>query len=259
MTLTSSPPAKDSAMTAPLEAVTFDHSHEGVLDWFDAADEQGNIVVWLMGSSFPKRAASVTPWLKKALKHSQQNFFIMPLLANDFRLTCELVKEKTASDPNWTVVHVRLPLAAFFNLPNANPQQELAQLREFFEWAKLKSESMGRPFFEAPRLQWYREGNASGTRYGLEWAGLAPGKSGVGTLDEPTRRQWEMDLDAWRAKPWFNAWYERNIAGMKKLRIGPHCWASMGYFRSSHQLYEEQKASGIIVPPPKSPSGRPGL
>lgn len=246
-------------MNAPLDAVSFDHSSEGVLDWFDAADAQGNIMVWLMGSSFPKQASAITPWLKKALKHSTQRFFIMPLLANDFRLPCELVKEKTASDPNWTVVHVKVPLAAFFNLPNENPLQELAQLREFFEWAQTKSGSLGRPFFESPRLQWYRAGSASGTQYGLEWASLSPNKPGTPDMDEPTRRQWAVELESWRAKPWFNAWYERNIAGMKKLRLGPHCWASMGYFRNSHQLYEEQKASGIIVDKPKAPGAKSSL
>lgn len=205
---------------APLN---FHNLHTGVLDWIDAADATGQVVVELIAKPRPADPKQTERWLKKTLKSFPHRFFFVPLVHAKGALPFEVVSYKKMEGYPVAFVNARFPLAALLNLPNQNPTKELARLRTFFQWACDKARATGRDS-NAPSLEWVCEEGDKGPKFQLQWVGLKA------TEDA---KEWKRELKAWRDKGWFADWHDRNQDALKRRQADTPLNARLHAFQDS--------------------------
>lgn len=206
-------------MTNPLffEPISFNPMQGGALDWFDHLDDKHRVCVRFLGPPYPENgtARQRETWLIQRLQEKhEQGFFFLNLARKGMALDFQDIEVHPSSWPDWRETLGTVPLAQLFLLPNENPAEELAQMKEFLTWLDARLDNQG-PSFRDGSVQWYRDGYEEA---GLEAAGFE---------DEAKQDALTQDLQSWREKPWFEAWYRANLAGFGKLRLGPHCWSSL--------------------------------
>ena len=166
-------------------------------------------------ASVPPSAPGVREkWIRATLRDiTHQEFYFLPNTHKGMALQAEVLATGKVGFAGHCEIALRIPLAQIFGLPNENPKEELAQLREFFAFVDERSVGRG-PDGRDARLQWFRGGYNS---RGLEW---------VGFEDEAVGKACAKELEAWMEKPILKEWKARNLAGWGKVRMGPHCWAT---------------------------------
>lgn len=218
-----------------LKPIPLDPRDGGALNWFDLADEQGRVVMELFTQHPPKTPKALESWLIQKLRNDMhQSFFFRTLAHKGMKLDSEILHQKKHQNAAWSRVYVRVPLAQLFLLPNENPQQELEQLRGFLQWVDDNRQTTGRDGREAT-IQWFRGGYRS---RGLEWAGVA---------EVADKERLNQELDSWREKPWFQQWYQANMDGLAKVRMGPHCWFSMASLVQD-RFYQQLRNQALSKP-----------
>lgn len=186
----------------------------GALDWFDLVDETHRVQMPVIGKRYPKTPKAQEAWLIDHLRNDllYQGFFCAPLAHKGMALDFQVIHEEPAARDNWGWTVGTVPLAQLFLLPNENPAEELAQMKAFLTWVYERLQGQGENGRQG-RLQWYRSGRRNGR--GLEAAGFE---------DKAKRDALTQDIQAWREQPWFEAWYQANLKGLGRVRLGPHCW-----------------------------------
>lgn len=193
--------------------IPLDPREGGALNWLDMVDEEGRVVIEFLGPAYPNAPNSQEAWLIEQLREdNHQVFFFRTLAHRGMNLDFQLIESRPLN--RFSLTRGSVPLAQLLSMPNEDPATELAQMREFLEWVDTKRQGVGRDGGEAT-IQWYRGGYR---QRGLEWAGVK---------DDATREQLNEKLSQWRQKPWFQRWYDTNMTGFSKVRMGPHCWLAM--------------------------------
>ena len=196
-------------------AIPLDPRDGGALDWFDRCDEEHRVILVVHTTPEPSSPAAREKWLRETLCDLQwQSFYFYPNTHKNMALQAEVLATGKIGFAGHCQTVLRIPLAHIHGLPNENPKEELAQLREFFEFIDARGAGQRDEGGDAS-LQWYRSGY--GNR-GLDW---------VGFKDEAVGEACKKELESWLEKPILKEWKARNLAGWGKLRNGPHCWATM--------------------------------
>lgn len=199
---------------------------EGPLDWVDIAQARDDLRLPVQFMTEQPYGALRTDhgrerWLVQNLRNSNIAFF-QPLFHLGFGMNWKPSGETKSGQ--FTNSRGTLSLTRLFGLPDKDPAQELEQYRGFLQWIQDKRNELGNPFPTTVSVQWFRGGYNS---RGIEWAGIKE----VG-LNENQVAHWEQELQDWRKQPWFEALYKKNMDGLARVRIGPHCWFRMGELRN---------------------------
>lgn len=223
--------------TEPLsqEPIALRPPEGGALNWFDHQDENHRVrIEFFSDERFPSTPSRQEAWLLDNLRLAgEQRFFFRTLAVKGLRLEFEVLEEGSY----YTVGTV--PLAQLFLLPNQDPATELAQMKEFLAWVDERIKGQGRDGRDAT-IQWFRGGYAS---RGLEAAGF---------IDKALQKQLDEDLQAWREKPWFDAWYRLNMKNFSRVHTGPHSWLSLNSLvpcRFMARLRAEREAKNASARP----------
>lgn len=222
-------------MNAALQStIPMDPREGGPLHWFEYADAEFRVPIEFFGEHYPRTPKQQETWLLKMLRGYRANLFFLRLLSRkglnlDFRLT--EVKKTGWPDKSYTIG--TMPLAQLFSLPNENPAEELAQMKAFLTWLDVQLKEQGDRGRDAC-IQWYRGGY--GNR-GLEAAGFA---------EDAKRDALDQALKEWRKEPWFEAWYQKNMEHLGRVRMGPHCWFALSDLSGDreHLRYMEEIRQG---------------
>jgi hypothetical protein len=199
---------------------------EGPLDWMDIAQSRADLqlpVQFLTEQSYSalRTERGRERWIVQNLRDNNLSFFY-PLLHAGFGM--EWAPTSETGTGQFIMHRGTLPLTRLFGLPNENPARELEQYRGFLQWIQDKRNELGNPWPTTVSLQWFRGGYSN---RGIEWSGMHD--SG---LSEEQIAQWQQELIDWRKQPWFEALYQKNMDGLARVRIGPHCWFRMGELRN---------------------------
>ena len=202
----------------------------GLLDWVEHAlrSPGPDLPIELYTSRAPSQltARQYRKWLVDTLRENCHCPFIKPLIhANsDHGWTTD---QETQWGDRW-VVRGRVNALDLFGLDPAMGRAGLVEYRKFLLWIEDKLRGAGVTAGEVG-LQWFRGGYRE---RGLEWYGL--GRAG---LDEAAQVQWKQDLADWEQQPWFANWKARNLAGLARVRLGPHCWFVFHHLRRAPDPY----------------------
>ena len=183
-----------------------DSQESSILDWIDAADEQGRLELTIFAKPCPSPLAEVKfdKWLRESLKDiNKLQFFFRLRSVTPRPFDAKLVEVHSQGQYEETTLNFSLP--NLLNLPGINPQQELAQMKKFYLWVQEKVKESGQQYPGIPRIQWYRGGYGKNNK-GLEFAGIQ---------DPETKVKFQEELNAWTEKKWFKDWYELNIDALK--------------------------------------------
>lgn len=208
----------------------------GPLNWFEYLDADFRVPIEFFGRPYPKTSKQQERWLIEMLgSHSAHRFFCNLLarkgLALDFQVT--RIKKTGWPDKEFTIGTV--PLAQLLSLPNENPAEELAQMKAFLTWLDAQIEGQGDNGSDAT-LQLFRSGYS---RRGMDLCHFK---------DEDEGKARTLALQEWRKQPWFEAWYQKMMEHLGRVRLGPHCWFTLTDLQGDRELYrflaerDEQKA-----------------
>ena len=206
---------------------------KGPLDWLDIAQsrEDLRLPVEILDERYYsslKTDVAREKWLVKNLRHSNLAFF-HPLFHVGMGMNWQNADTREKRLGDFISHRGTLSLTRLFGLPDENPAKELEQYRGFLQWIQDKRNEVGNPLPTSVSVQWFRGGYNS---RGLEWAGM----KGAGVSEEDQAR-WNQELQDWRKQPWFEALYKRNMEGLARVRIGPHCWFRMGELRDRSEQF----------------------
>ena len=201
-----------------------DHFNGGLLAWTELALERPGLDLPLELSVDTTDQGLRSPagrdaWLVKALRRNCFCSFLLPLLHTGRGLTW-----KTDSTRMWgdtPMVTGRTSAAPLFGLDPDHARRDLESYRELLRWVQAREAALGPD--ARVGLQWFRGGYRS---RGLEWYGLT-----AAGLNDTEQDEWRLELAERQRAPWCAAWTARNLDGLARVRLGPHCWFSMKSLR----------------------------
>lgn len=209
----------------PLPTIPMNSRDGGPLNWFEYLDADFRVPIEFFGRAYPKTAKQQEAWLIEMLRsHSAHQFFCRLLarkgLALDFQVTS--IKKTCWPEDFYTIGTV--PLAQLFSLPNENPAEELARMKEFLTWLDEQLKGQGKKGDDAT-LHVFRGG------YNSRGMGAAYFK------DDDKKAELNRALQERRKEPWFEAWHQKMMEHLGRVRMGPHCWFTLTDLQGDREYY----------------------
>lgn len=217
-----------------MDRIYLGSSQDGLLDWLDVAQShpEGRLpFTYFTEKSYSKLRsdASREKWAVEAFRNSGQPFLnVLQHMGSGLDMRVE--KERQLG-PGYYEVEATVSVHALLGLPGDEPEVELSQYRDFLNWIQAKRDRIRSERPNEIGIQWYRGGYNC---RGLEWYGLSSTP-----LSDSKRQEWEDELQDWRSIPWFEAWYKKNMEGLARVRMGPHCFFRLSNLRDYSVVLEQ--------------------
>ena len=217
----------------PRTSIPMDRRDGGPLNWFDYLDGEGRVPVAFFGKPYPKTEKQREAWLIEMLRSTRsQGFFCRLLARKGLALDFQVTSSRPTGWPESFYTCGTVPLAQLFSLPNENPREELAQMKAFLTWLDEQLKGQGEKGNDAS-LQVFRAGHG---RNGMDL---------VHFKDEDEGKARTLALQEWRKQPWFEAWHQKMMEHLGRVRLGPHCWFTLTDLQGDREYLQLLEQMGI--------------